>query len=74
MIVSPSGFEHKKWWRNLLSGADFGVLRDGKWTSAIGHVLSPQSPGYPAARTAYQRRWPRFAVDRRAPFVTVTLD
>ncbi|MCU1418565.1 MAG: hypothetical protein JWP32_2739 [Schumannella sp.] len=72
MIVYPSRYEHKNWWKNLISPAGLDVLIQRRWVHATGRVLTPGSTEYAAARVAYRHRWPLIRVNPRAPFVSIS--
>jgi hypothetical protein len=72
LVVMPGHPEAKHWWHNLewqLTEVD--VLRSRHWSSAVAEVLTPGTPSYDSARSAYCKRWGDVDVPEGQPFVLV---
>jgi hypothetical protein len=59
LVVVPGHADRKSWWRNLREpGTAVDVLFEGRWVTVRADLVTAGGPGYEAAVTAYQRRWP----------------
>jgi hypothetical protein len=72
LVVVPGHPERKTWWTNLdHDGALVEVLRGPDWEPAHASLLLPTDVAYPAARRAYERRWPHVRMPADQPLVSI---